>query len=144
MKRIGVVIFALAASALTLQAEKVEAGPKGGRLLATEPQKAEFFVNKERKVEIAFYDPAGKPVAPGGQVVAVTAEPKSGKVAVPLEKTPAGFVSSAALPDAAEPYRVVVQVRATPDAKPKNFRIDLNLEHCGGCDKAEYACTCGH
>jgi hypothetical protein len=53
------------------------------------------------------------------------------------------FVSKTALP-AGEPYRVVVQVRATPDAKPQNFRLDLNLALCGECQRAEYACTCDH
>jgi hypothetical protein len=56
---------------------------------------------------------------------------------------PTGFVSKTTLP-AGEPYRVVVQVRATPDAKPQNFRLDLNLALCGECQRAEYACTCDH
>ncbi len=122
-------------------AEKIVAGPKGGRLLDAEPQKAEFFVNKDRKVEITFYDAALKPVAPGSQVVSITAEPKSGKATLDLEKTPQGFVSKTVLP-AGEPYRVVVQVREKADARPKNFRIDLNLEQCGECKHPEYACTC--
>jgi len=64
--------------------------------------------------------------------------------ALALEKTSAGFVSVGALP-AGEPYRVVVQVRASPEARPQNFRIDLNLEECGECSRAEYACICeGH
>jgi hypothetical protein len=141
------IVLALAAlsSAVSLTgAEKIVAGPRGGRLLDTEPQKAEFFVNADRKVEVTFYDAALKPVAPAGQSVAVTAEPTSGKTTLELEKTAKGFVSKSALP-AGEPYRVVVQVREKPDARPKNFRIDLNLEKCGECKNAEYACTCaGH
>lgn len=62
----------------------------------------------------------------------------------PLNRTDPGFVSAAALPEG-EPYRVVVQVRATPEAKPRNFRIDLNLATCDECKHAEYACICeGH
>ena len=122
-------------------AEKIVAGPKGGRLLEVEPQKAEFFVNKDRKVEVTFYDAALKPVAPADQVVTVPAEPKSGKAALEMEKSPPGFVSKAPLP-AGEPYRVVVQVREKADAKPKNFRIDLDLAPCGECKHPEYACTC--
>jgi len=128
-------------AALSLHAETALAGPKGGRLLEAEPLKAEFFVTADRKVEITFYDAALKPVNPGAQTAAVTAEPASGKVKVELDKTPTGFVSKTALPDGA-PYRVVVQTRANADAKPKNFRVDLNLATCGGCKKAEYACTC--
>ena len=125
-------------------AEKIIGGPKGGRLLDTSPQKAEFFVTKDRKAEIIFYDGALKPVAIGTQVVAITAEPKSGRVPVELTKTPNGFISKSPLPAAAEPYRVVVQVREKPDTAPKNFRVDLNLEVCGECKRAEYACTCDH
>lgn len=134
--------FALCAAVIASAAEKVVAGPKGGRLLDSAPQKAEFFVNKDGKAEVTFYDAALKPAALGSQVVAVTAEPKSGRKTVELEKTANGFVSKEALPKATEPYRVVVQVREKEGAAPKNFRIDLNLAQCGTCEYKEYACTC--
>jgi hypothetical protein len=139
-----IALAALFLCTLTAHAEKVVAGPKGGRLLEADPFKAEFFVSKDRKVEVTFYDAALKPVAPESQAVSVTAEPAAGRTKLEMEKTPAGFVSKTALPGG-EPYRVVVQIRATPEARPQNFRIDLNTEICGGCSKAEYACTCeGH
>jgi len=142
MKYIASFLLALTVSTAALHAaEKIVAGPKGGRLLETEPQKAEFFVNADRKAEISFYDANLKPVAPGSQVVAVTAEPKSGRAKVEFEKTATGYVSKTALPEG-EPYRVVVQVRTTPEAKPQNFRVDFNLETCGECKHPEYACTC--
>ncbi|MBI2517218.1 MAG: hypothetical protein HYV95_09915 [Opitutae bacterium] len=128
----------------SIAVEKIVGGPKGGRLLDAEPQQAEFFVNADRKVEVSFYDAALKPVAPAAQVVSVSAEPKGGRTPIEMEKTTTGFVSKSALP-AGEPYRVVVQVREKPEAKPKNFRIDFNLEQCGECKRAEYACICeGH
>lgn len=133
----------LAVGSIAAAAEKIAAGPKGGRLLDSAPHRAEFFVTPERTVRIAFYDAALKPVAPGERVVIVTAEPASGRVPIALEKTSDGFVSKAALP-AGEPYRVVIQVREKPGATPKNFRIDLNLGPCGECQRAEYACICGH
>ena len=40
-------------------ADKVEAGPKGGRILEKTNPKAEFFVEKDRTVSISFYDAAG-------------------------------------------------------------------------------------
>lgn len=131
---------ALCAAALA-HAETIVGGPAGGRLLETEPARAEFVVGAERKAEVRFYDAALKPTAPTTQVVALTAEPASGRVKLEVEKTEFGFATKEPLP-AGEPYRVVVQLRATPEAKPQNFRIDLNLGHCGGCDRAEYACVC--
>ena len=144
LKYLTFVLAAFCGSVALQAAEKIVAGPKGGRLLDTAPQKAEFFVTKDRKVEVTFYDAALKPVAPGAQVVAVTAEPKSGSTKVELEKTATGFLSKSPLPSTTEPYRVVVQVRATPEARPANFRVDLNLATCGECKLAEYACICAH
>lgn len=143
LKSAFVLAAALGLAASLVAAEKIVAGPKGGRLLEKTTPSAEFFVNKDRKVEINFYDAAKKPVAPDAQAVAVTAEPKSGKAALDMEKTATGFVSKTALP-AGEPYRVVVQLREKADARPQNFRIEVNLEECGECKNAEYACTCGH
>lgn len=135
-------LVAATLTASAFAAEKIVLSPKGGRLLETEGQKTEFFVTKDRKVEINFYDAASKPVAPAAQVVTVTAEPKSGRTKVDLEKTATGYVSKTTLPESKEPYRVVVQVKPTPDGKPQNFRVDLNLETCGECKHPEYACTC--
>ena len=135
-------ILAAALAAVTAAgAAPITGGPLGGRLLESEPDRAEFFVNAERRAEIRFYDAALKPLAPGAQVVSVTAEVPSGRVRMELEKTEDGFVTHEPLP-AGEAYRIVVQVRATPEARPQNFRLDLNLGRCGGCARAEYACTC--
>jgi hypothetical protein len=141
LKSLLIVVAALGSGASLTAAEKIVGGPKGGRLLDVDGQKAEFFVTNDKKVEITFYDAALKPVAPGQQVVAVTAEPKSGRTKVDLEKTATGYISRGSLPEGA-PYRVVVQMRPKPDARPQNFRVDLNLAKCGECSRAEYACTC--
>lgn len=140
LKHIILAVAALGAAA-SLHAETIVAGPKGGRLLDAEPHKAEFFVTPDRRVEITFYDAALKPTDAGAQTVAVTAEAPDGKAKLELVKTATGFVSKTALP-AGDPYRVVVQVRASADARPKNFRIDLNLVTCAECLQAEYACIC--
>ncbi len=142
IRLLPLLLLATFASAAT--SDKVVPGPKGGRLLEAAPQRAEFFVTKDRLVEVTFYDAALKPTAPTTQTVAITAEPKSGRTPVALEKTATGYISKSALPASTDPYRVVVQLRATPDAKPQNFRIDLNLDTCGECKRAEYACTCSH
>ena len=140
-------LFACAALAclgpLTAADDEVVAGPKGGRLLETEPLKAEFFVTADRRAEVIFYDAAMQPIAPTAQTVAITAEADSGRVKLDMEQTPTGYISKSALPEG-DPYRVVVQVRPTADARPQNFRIQLDMQECAGCERAEYACTCGH
>ena len=141
LKSLLIAVAALCSAVSITAAEKIVGGPKGGRLLEVDGQKAEFSVTNDKKVEITFYDASLKPIAPGDQVVAVTAEPTSGRTKVDLEKTATGYVSMTAVPEGT-PYRVVVQLRAKPDARPQNFRIDLNLANCGECNRGEYACTC--
>ncbi|MBI5689295.1 MAG: hypothetical protein HZC55_04305 [Verrucomicrobia bacterium] len=134
----------LLSAALACGADKSTGGPRGGRLLESSPLAAEFLVTPERRIEITFLDSQRQPVAPGTRVVAVTAEPKSGRTPLALTRTATGFVSTAALPSPGETYRVVVQIRENAEARPQNFRIDLNLAPCGECKLAEYACTCTH
>jgi hypothetical protein len=141
LKSLIIAVAALCSAVSVAAAEKIVGGPKGGRLLEVDGQKAEFFVTKDKKIEITFYDAALKPVAPAEQVVAITAEPKSGRTKVDLEKTATGYISKTPVPEGT-PYRVVVQMRAKPDAKPQNFRVDLDLANCSGCKRGEYACTC--
>ena len=110
-------------------------------MLQREAPRTEFFVEKDRTVSLAFYGTDNKQVAPSGQTVTAVAEAKIGKTKLEFEKKGDLLVSKTPLPEG-NGYTVVVQYRATPDAKPKNFRVPLNLENCGGCNRAEYACTC--
>lgn len=122
-------------------AHKPISGPKGGKLLETEPLHAEFFVQPDKKVNITFYSADMKPVAPTAQEVKVIAEPKSGKATLEFNKTAEGFVSKTALPEG-EGYRIVIQIKNAATAKPQNFRVDYHTEICEKCKRAEYACVC--
>ena len=116
-------------------------GPKGGRLLEKTEPKAEFYLEKDRSVTITFYDAALKPVPASGQALTVIADAKDGKKTVEFEKKGDVIVSKAKLPEG-DGYNVVVQFKQTADAKPQNFRFKLETHTCGGCKRAEYACTC--
>ncbi len=119
----------------------IKAGPRKGRLLGVEGQNAEFFVEKDRTISIAFYDAAMKAQPAAAQVITATAEAPTGKVKLEFEKKGDLLVSKTPLP-AGEHYTVVVQVKPTAEAKSKNFRIKLGLSTCKGCSNPEYACTC--
>ena len=106
----------------------------------TEP-KAEFFVEKDKKISITFYDASMKPVPAGEQVVTVIAEAKDGKTKLEFEKKDDLLVSKSKVPEG-NGYNVVVQFRSKADAKPQNYRFVLNMETCGKCKRAEYACIC--
>lgn len=123
------------------EAKEVEAGKRGGRLLATESPRPEFFVEKDHTVSVKFYDKDGNVVAPADQKVTVIASGKE-KKKLELEKKDDALVSAEPLPEG-DGYNLVVQVRADSEARPNNFRF-LFLNHiCGGtCGNPEYACTC--
>lgn len=131
----------LCAGLLTVAAAKIEGGPKGGRILEKTTPKAEFFVEKDRSVSITFYDAAGKVVPPNAQTATVIADAKSGKETLKLEKKGDALVSTTKLPEG-DGYNLVVQLKPTAEARPQNFRFKYESHTCGGCKRAEYACTC--
>lgn len=135
-----VMLLALAVGP-ALAETKVKAGPRKGRILELTGQNAEFFVEKDRTVSIAFYDPSLKAQPVAAQVITATAEAPTGKVKLEFEKKGDLLVSKAPLP-AGEHYLVVVQVKTDAEAKSKNFRIPLDLSLCKPCGNAEYACIC--
>lgn len=140
--KIALLAGVLCAGLLTVSAaEKVEAGPKGGRLLGKTTPMAEFFVEKDKTVSINFYDASSKPVAPTDQTVTAVAEVKKGKEKLEFEKKGDALVSKTKLPEG-DGYTVVVQLSPKAGAKPQNFRIKYDPSTCGGCKHAEYACTC--
>ena len=120
-----------------------KAPPKGGRLLEKTEPHAEFVVEKDRTVTINFYNHEMKPVAATTQSVTVQAEGKGGKVKLEFEKKGDALVSKAKLPEG-DGYNVVVQFKQTAEGKPQNFRFKLDLNACGECKRAEYACSCEH
>lgn len=133
----------LCAGLLTLQAadKKHLGGPKGGRLLEKTEPKAEFFLEKDHTATITFYDAALKPVPVAAQSVTVIADAKGGKKTVEFEKKGDVLVSKTKLPEG-DGYNLVVQFKPTAEAKPQNFRFKLETHTCGGCQRAEYSCTC--
>ena len=142
MKKLLTILSVLAIAAAPAFADKtVKAGPRKGRILEMDKQNAEFFVEKDRTISIAFYDAAGKQQAAADQVITATAEAPKGKAKLEFEKNGDLLVSKTPLPEG-EGYQVVVQAKSAADAKPKNFRIKLQLHNCGGCSNPEYACTC--
>ena len=135
---------ALCAGMLDLNAaDKPPGGPKGGRLLEKTEPNAEFTVEKDHSATIAFYDSALKPVPAEAQTVTVIANTGDNKVTVEFEKKGDILVSKSKLPEG-DGYNLVLQLRQTPESKPQNFRFKLDLHPCGGCQRAEYACTCSH
>jgi hypothetical protein len=140
---LNILIFAALATTSAFADAKVKAGPRKGLLLYLEGCHAEFLVEKDRTISIAFYEGStGDKAQPiGERTVTATAEAPTGKAKLEFEKKGDLLVSKAPLP-AGEGYTVVIQAKETPTEKPTNFRIKLNLHICEKCGNPEYACIC--
>jgi hypothetical protein len=147
-------ILAMGAVFLPLQAEEkkhdhdhdhdhIVAGPNGGRVLhAVEPH-LEFFVTEERKVQISALSEDGKVIPIEAQSVKITAGDRSAPTTLTFAKVGDSLVSDVALPEGND-FPLVIQLKATPDAKSVIEKFNLNLEQCPTCKHREYACTCDH
>lgn len=120
-----------------------KAGPTGGKLITEVEPHAEFFVNKDKKVEIRFVGEDNKVVAPAAQVVTVTLGDRSKPTKLSFTKDGDKLISDKAVPEGND-YPTVVQIKADAKAKPVNAKFNLNLNKCPTCSNAEYACTCEH
>ena len=123
--------------------DKVEAGPNGGRILNIVEPHLEFFVTKDRKVQITAVGEDGKAVPIGKQVVKVTGGSRSNPTRMKFKKEGDVLVSDIAFP-AGNDFPVVVQVKEKKISKSLLVKFNLNLRDCPTCDFAEYACACDH
>ncbi len=123
--------------------EHAKAGPTGGRLLTKVEPRAEFFVNKDNKVEIRFIDDDNKVVAPGEQVVSVTLGDRRSPTKLSFTKDGNKLISDQPIPEGSS-LPTVVQIRAKEGAKTVTEKFNLNLSQCPTCKYKEYACACGH
>ncbi|MCP5560183.1 MAG: hypothetical protein H7A55_20735 [Verrucomicrobiaceae bacterium] len=120
-----------------------KAGPTGGKLITEVEPHVEFFVNKDKKVEIRFIDDDMKVVAPGEQVISVTLGDRSAPTKLSFTKDGDKLISDKAVPEGND-LPTVVQIKAKPDAKSVTEKFNLNLSDCPTCKNKEYACTCAH
>lgn len=139
---LNLLIIAALATTSVFADTKVKSGPRRGLIMDLGGKQAEFFVEKDRSISIAVYDAALKAQPASTEVITATAEAPTGKVKMEFANKDGKLVSTTKLPEG-EGYQVVVQAKAAPNAKTKNFRIKLQLHTCGGpCGNPEYACTC--
>lgn len=122
---------------------KILAGPKGGRILENTQPHAEFFVEKDLSVTVSFYDKDLKPVPATDQSVSVIADAEGKKTTIDFEKKGDVLVSKEPLPHV-HAVNLVVRLKQSPDSQFHNFRFVYEDHICPVCNRAEYACICGH
>ena len=138
MKILLLSLFSIGAL-IAAEPAKPAADVQPGRRLEAPGLRAQFVIQSDRKATVTFADAAGKPVPKGDRTVVVKVDGKD----VVLEPQPNGFITKDPL-QAKEPAPIVVQIRASADAKTTNFRLTLNTSLCGECKRQEYGCTCAH
>jgi len=135
-------MFIVAGMLLFVSAQaKLVAGPGGGKIVGEAPDRAEVLISDDGVVTVSFLDDQGQAAAIGSRSVSLFALLESGRQEVTLNTDGDKLVSAAPLPQP-EGYTLVVQIRATADAKPVNARLQFITHVCGGCSLKEYACTC--
>ena len=123
--------------------EKKDAGPNGGKVITAVEPHLEFYVTKDRKVEITALTEDLKPGKLSGQVIAVTAGDRSKPTKLEFKEDGAKLVSSNALPEGND-FPVSVSIKANASGKAVYEKFNLNLEKCPTCKYQEYACICAH
>ena len=137
------IAFTVSAADKDKHDHEIKAGPTGGRLITEVEPHVEFFVNKDKKVEIRFIDDDNKVVSPGEQVISVTLGERAAPTKLAFTKDGDKLVSDKTIP-AGNDYPTVVQIRAKEGAKAVNEKFNLNLEQCPTCKNKDYACICAH
>ena len=109
--------------------------------MTVEAPHVEFFVRDDRVVEITFYDRELAQTSVSDRRVTAIAEAPAGRQKLEFSEQDGALLSTEPLPEG-DGYTVVVQVRESETARPKNYRVVLHDEICTECNRAEYACTC--
>ena len=122
---------------------KIEAGPNGGRVLKSVEPHLEFFVTKDRKVQITALGEDGKAIPIEKQVVKVTGGDRANPTRMKFEKEGDVLISTIVFPEGND-FPVVVQLKKNKVSKTILEKFNLNLNQCPTCDFAEYACACDH
>jgi hypothetical protein len=132
-------ILALTAS-FAFAHEGIELGPNQGRILefSTDETMHGEVVLKEDKLHIALLDKDMKPVKVESQSLSATAGTR--QKPVKLETTPIEGGFSLSAPGDGE--WLILQYKATPDAKPITARLHFETKNCAPCSQPEWRCAC--
>ncbi|MGK0189506.1 MAG: hypothetical protein ACI9R3_005323 [Verrucomicrobiales bacterium] len=123
-------------------AEKV-AGPNGGRVITSVEPHLEFFVTKDRKVQLTFLDDHNKPKEVADANLKLTGGKRLTPTRMKFTLEKGAYVSDKTLPEG-NMIPIVLQIKTDKKAKKITEKFDLNLSDCPSCKYLEYACICDH
>lgn len=112
--------------------------PNGGRILHEVEPHAEFFITKDRKVQITFIEKGE-----GANTVLAIGGKRSKPTKFTFEKTKSGaFLSKEKLPEG-KLVPIILTFKGE-NKYQKRVRFNVDMSQCPTCDFLEYACTCDH
>ena len=117
--------------------------PNGGRILHEVEPHVEFFITKDRKVQLTFVDDHGKPTSGGKASLKAVGGKRSAPTKFTFEKTKTGFVSKEKLPEG-NLVPIVLMFKDGQGKSVKPIRFNVDMSDCPTCDFLEYACICDH
>jgi hypothetical protein len=118
-------------------------GPNNGRMIMEVEPHAEFFITKDRKIQITFVDDDGKMVPVDKQKVSIICGERANPTKMKMEIKDGILISSNVIPEGND-YPTVITFKVTPDAKSVREKFNLNMSECPTCDNKEYHCDCDH
>jgi hypothetical protein len=138
--KLTTILLALTAT-FALAHEGVELGPNKGRILefSTNESMHGEVTEKDGKLHIALLDKDMKPVKVEAQSLTATAGTREKPVKMETTPTDGGF--SLAAPG--EKEWLILQYKATPEAKPITVRLNYITKTCPPCGNPEWRCACG-
>lgn len=122
---------------------KAKAGPNGGRLISTIEPHFEFFLTKERFVQITFLDEKNQAIPFKQQTVSLIGGDRQNPVRLRFKKKGGILISTEALPEINN-LPIILSVKPDKASKTVREKFYLNLSQCPTCDYKEYACVCLH
>ena len=125
------------------EAHEKKGGPNGGRLITTVEPHLEFVVTPERFAQITFIGHDGTVIPVADQVVSAIGGDRSAPTKIEFVESKGTLISKNALPEMKN-MPIILQVKATPEAKTVREKFYLNMNECPSCDFKEYSCVCGH
>lgn len=118
----------------------IELGPNKGRIVEFSDDETMHgeIIDKDGKLHIALFDKDMKPVKLETQTLTATAGQRSNPVK--LEVTVQGETFTFATP--AEGDWLILQFKASPDAKAITARLHYDTKKCEPCSNPEWRCGC--
>lgn len=120
-----------------------EAGPNGGRVIASVEPHLEFFVTEEGFVQITFLGENNEALAPKEQTVSLVGGDRQNPIRLRFETKGKVLLSTEPLPEGNN-LPMILSIKMDKTAKTVREKFNLNLSDCPTCDYKEYACTCAH